>query len=171
MGGGRKRSTTEAMMLNAEQWLSFEHGWTRAELDLIEKRLRFLQDILDDALTQFDVEDVRSELDLNLLIYLNYFQEAGNNKLTSWLLHDSWFNYYRDGRGLSPQLKASLARHTQSAGPELRSMLKAFRCALGEYGAIATEADAATWVALLDYFAVRLLHRLAEERVKPVFEI
>jgi hypothetical protein len=156
-------------MLNEELWTSFEKSLTASDVVDIEKRLGFLHDILEDAITQYHVEDVRSELDLNLHIYLAYFETAGNTNLSPWLIHESWFNYYKDGCDLNPALEDVLKEAFLQPEVDLYLDITNFLRCLKCDRMIAKEVDAVVWLSFLDYMASRLIYRMGQNRMAELF--
>lgn len=135
----------------------------------IDGRLAFLRDILEDAARQYDVEDVRSELELNLHIYLAYFEAAGNEELGAWQIHQSWFDYHKSGKGANPELLRVLKAAYQRPKTTLRAEIDVFLECLNFEDLIHGEADAVIWMSFLDYSASKLLCRLSADRMEPLF--
>ncbi|WP_157982680.1 hypothetical protein [Simplicispira lacusdiani] len=156
-------------MLNPDLWTSFEKELSAADVERIEDRLVFLKEILEDAVIQYHVEDVSSELDLNLHVYLNYFDACSNTKLTAWLIHDSWFHYYSDGVGLNPELLEILSLAFLSSELDLYSQLKTFLNCLNSGHLIFKEADAVVWLSFLDYMASKLIFHIGNKRMQKLF--
>jgi hypothetical protein len=152
-------------------WTSFEQGLTLLDVKDIQKRLRFLRDILEDAIRQYQVENVKSELDLNLHIYLSYFQLANNNDLSPWLIHDAWFHYYDDGIGLNPELAAILKAAFLYSNDDLYVGLTHFLKCLNCEEMIEKEVDAVVWLSFLDYMASQFIHLMGKERMRNVLKI
>ncbi len=156
-------------MLSISLWKSFEQELSEQDVIDIDNRLSFLRDVLEDAARQYDVEDVRSELDLNLSIYLDYFQTAGNEGLSAWQIHQAWFYYHEDGEGLNPELASVLKQAYQQSPTDLRAEIDVFLKCLNCDGFIRTESDAVIWLSFLDHLASKLLYRLSVIRMKPIF--
>ena len=156
-------------MLTISLWTSFEQDLSERDVIDIDKRLGFLRDVLEDAARQYDVEDVRAELDLNLHIYLAYFQAAGNERLSAWQIHEAWFNYHKDAEGIDPELASVLRKAYLQPPVDLRAEIATFLKCLDCEGLIRVESDAVIWLSFLDHLASRLLHRLSADRMKPIF--
>lgn len=156
-------------MLNVALWTAFEQCLSEKDVADIDRRLVFLRDILEDAARQYPVEDVKGELDLNLHIYLAYFQTAGNEQLSAWQIHEAWFNYHKDGQGLTPELAIVLKRAYLQPDVDLRDEIASFLECLNCEGLIRTETDAVIWLSLLDYLASKMIYRISVGRMQPIF--
>lgn len=156
-------------MLDASLWATFEQRLSAKDVVDIERRLIFLRDVLEDAARQYEVEDVNSELDLNLHIYLAYFQAAGNERLSAWQIHDAWLNYHKDGEGLTPELASALKRAYLQPEDALRAEIAVFLDCLNCEGLIRTETDAVIWLSFLDYLASKMIYRIGVSRMQPIF--
>ena len=156
-------------MLNIQLWMSFEKELNATDIERIEDRLIFLRDILEDAVNQYHAEDVFSELDLNLHVYLNYFDACPDTKLTPWLIHDSWFNFYSDGVELNPELIKILSPGFSHSGMDFYSQLKIFLNCLNGSNFICREVDAVVWLSFLDYMASKLILYIGERRMQKIF--
>lgn len=156
-------------MLNIDLWTSFEKELNVADVEKIEDRLVFLKEILEDAVIQYCVEDVSSELDLNLHVYLNYFDACHDTKLTSWLIHDSWFNYYSEGVGLNPELRKILSSAFLNSDPDFYCQIKIFLNCLNSGHLIYKEVDAVVWLSFLDYMASKLIFYIGNKRMQKLF--
>lgn len=157
------------MMLNLELWTSFEKDLNATDVEKIEDRLVFLKEILEDAVAQYHVEDISSELDLNLHVYLNYFDACPDTKLTSWLIHDAWFNYYSNGAGLNPELLKILSSAFLHSDLDLHSQIKIFLNCLNSSHLICKEVDAVVWLSFLDYMASKLIFYIGNKRMQKIF--
>ena len=157
------------MMLNLELWTSFEKELNAADVERIEDRLVFLKEILEDAIAQYHVEEISSELDLNLHVYLNYFDACSDTKLTSWLIHDSWFNYYSEGVGLNPELLKILSSAFLNSEPDFYSQIKIFLNCLNSSHLVCKEVDAVVWLSFLDYMASKLIFSIGDKRMQKLF--
>lgn len=156
-------------MLNLDLWTSFEKQLNATDVEIIEDRLVFLKEILEDAVVQYHVEDISSELDLNLHVYLNYFDACPDTKLTPWLVHDSWFNYYSEGVGLNPELLKVLSSAFLQSGFDLYSQVKIFLNCLNSEHLICKEVDAVVWLSFLDYMASKLIFHIGNKRMQKLF--
>lgn len=156
-------------MLNTDLWTSFEKELSATDVEKIEARLGFLRDILQDAASQYYVEDVCSELDLNLHIYLKYFELSGGTELSPWLIHDSWFGYYSDGHDLNPELDATLKEVFAQSEVDLHLEITGFLKCLDADHLIIREVDAVVWLSFLDYMASRVICHIARGRMQRLF--
>lgn len=156
-------------MLDIALWTSFEKKLSTSDVGEIENRLIFLREILEDAIAQYGVEDVSGELDLNLHIYLKYFELSPDTRLSSWLIHDAWFNYYKDGEGLNKDLNLLLKEVFLGAEGDLFFEATKFLNCLDGENMIAKEADAVIWLSFLDYMASRMIFKIAKNRMKEIF--
>ncbi|PPD28144.1 MAG: hypothetical protein CTY21_13300 [Methylomonas sp.] len=161
-------------MLNKSLWLSFEEELSLADIEAIESRLQFLKEILESAITQYEVEDIRGELDLDLHVYLEHLKisaKTGDSKITPWLIHDGWFRYHGDAKDINPEiinlLRESYFLKTHSLKEDLEIFLK---CTNLE-SSITTESDAVVWLTYLDYMAVKLLYKIGNMRLETLFEV
>ena len=159
------------MMLNTKLWISFDHGLSTADIEDIKSNLVFLREELVDAIAQSVVEDISSELDMVLHIYLQHFCLSGNKNLSPWLIHDSWFYYYSDGVGLNPELKKTLDRCFKQIDADLiqqvKNMLECIDCA----NMIKKEVDAVVWLTFLDHMTSRLIYQIGQKRLAGIFGI
>jgi hypothetical protein len=169
MGARSKRTIAGITMLNPDLWTSFEKALSKADIEKIEGRLGFLRDTLQDAATQYYVEDVCSELDLNLHIYLKYFELSGGTELTPWLIHDAWFNYYSDGHDLNPILDATLREVFVQSETDLHLEITGLLKCLNSDHMIIREVDAVVWLSFLDYMASRVIHHIGRKRMQRLF--
>lgn len=156
-------------MLNIELWTSFEKELNATDVERIENRLIFLREILEDAANQYHVEDISSELDLNLHVYLNYFDAYPDTRLTSWLIHDSWFSYYSEGVGLNSELLKILSSAFLNSEPDFYSQIKIFLDCLNSSQLIDKEVDAVVWLSFLDYMASKLIFYIGNRRMQKIF--
>lgn len=156
-------------MLDIKLWTSFEKELNAADVERIEDRLIFLRDILEDALNQYHAEDIFSELDLNLHVYLNYFDACPDTKLTPWLIHDSWFNFYSDGIGINPELLRILSPGFSHSGMDFYPLLKIFLNCLNGSDLICGEVDAVVWLSFMDYMASKFIFYIGERRMQKIF--
>mgnify|MGYP003460617464 FL=1 len=154
-------------MLNLELWTSFEKELSIADVEKLEDRLSFLRDVLEDALVQYQVEDVASELDLNLHIFWNYM--PADSRLTPWWIHDSWFYYYSDGLGLNSELGALLKSTYLQSTIDLHSGIVNFLECLNSDHLIVHEVDAVVWLSFLDYMASKLICQIGNKRMRNLF--
>lgn len=156
-------------MLNTELWVSFVQGLTADDVSDIEKNVAFLRVEMADALLQSTVEDVSSDLDRTLHIYLQYSCLSGNDEITPWLIHDRWFYYYSDGVGLNPELKNTLLESFNQYDADLlqhvRKILKCIDCG----SLIQKEVDAVVWLTFLDYLVSNLISQLGRNRLMGIF--
>lgn len=156
-------------MLKLELWMSFEKQLSASDVERIEDRLVFLKEILEDAVVQYHVEDISSELDLNLHVYLNYFDACPDTKLTPWIIHDSWFNYYSEGAGLNPELLKILSSAFLQSEFDLYYQVKIFLNCLNSDHLICKEVDAVVWLSFLDYMASKLIFYIGNKRMQKLF--
>ena len=156
-------------MLDVTLWASFEQGLSAKDVVDIERRLIFLRDVLEDAARQYEVEDVNSELDLNLHIYLAYFQTAGNEQLSAWQIHDAWLNYHKNGEGLAPDLESTLREAYLQPEDNLCAEIAVFLDCLNCEDLIRAETDAVIWLSFLDYLASKMIYRIGVSRMQPIF--
>lgn len=157
-------------MLNLELWTSFEKELKATDVQRIEDRLFFLKDILEDAIAQYSVEDISGELDLNLHVYLDYFNSFPDTKLTPWLIHDAWFNYYSDGVDLNPELHSILKSVFLQSESNLHLQITGFLKCLDSSHLIFREVDAVVWLSFLDYMASKLIHQIGYKRMQGIFD-
>lgn len=155
-------------MENKIKWRDFEQKFSEKDIIDIEKRLDFLRDAVHDALLNFNSEDVASDLDLNLGIYLNYFAISGNQELSAWQIHDAWFYYHADGNGLSSDIAAALKEILFKDAENVQSLLNEMRECLDLKGLVCSEADVVIWLSSLDHLAVSALQLLSLNRMKNV---
>jgi hypothetical protein len=156
-------------MLDIALWKSFEFNLSEKDISVIHSRLLFLQDILTEALRHYEVVDVRSDLDLNLLIYFRHFDLAKHEEISPWLIHDCWFLNHKEGEGLNSELKCIFKKYYSKKEIDLRSEIEIFLLCLKCDNLIYSEADAVIWLSFLDYLAYKMLYRIAVERMQPIF--
>lgn len=157
-------------MLNTQLWASFDQGLTAADISDIESNLLFLRDELEYALSQSAVEDISSDLDQSLHIYLQHFCLSGNERLSPWLIHDRWFYYYSDGIELNPLLKEVLATIFFDEGPDLSVQVNRFVVFINCVNMIEKEVDAVVWLSFLDYLASRLIYQIGKNRMMTLLQ-
>jgi len=157
-------------MLNLNLWTSFDENLSTVDIEVLEKRLEFLRDTLEDAATQYCVEDVTSELDLNLHIYLKYFDLYPDANISAWLIHDSWFYYYSDGVGIGYELNSVLKEVFLQPATDLYLQISGFLKCLNSGHLVAREVDAVVWLSFLDYMASRLIHHIGHIRMQRLFQ-
>lgn len=156
-------------MLNKLLWTSFVKELNLSDIEQIEGRIDFLRDILEDAIAQFDAEDVSGDVDLNLHIYINYFEASGATKLTPWIIHDAWFSYYDSGVGCNSILLEELKVIFTLPEDDLRANLAGFlRCARLD-ALIIAEADAVIWLSFLDHMAAKIIFSIGKRRINRIF--
>lgn len=157
-------------MLNLSTWMSFEKRLTAEDVADIEKRLAFLRDVLEDALTQFHVENISSELDLNMHIYLMYFELIKNKNLSPWLIHDSWLSYFMNENNLNSNLKNTLEncllQSEENLFLDISNYLRCLEC--DKF--IAKEIDAVVWLSFLDYMASKIIYQIGHQRMVRLFQ-
>lgn len=156
-------------MLNAELWASFDQGLTASDIVDIESNIAYLQDEMLDLLAQSVVEDVSSELDMVLHIYLQHFCLSGNERLSPWLIHDAWFYYYADGKGLNYELKIILAKIFEVPDTDLLQQVKNILRCIGCVNLIEKEVDAAVWLTFLDHMVSQLIYQIGRNRLAGIF--
>ncbi|XAH25009.1 hypothetical protein AAFF27_07410 [Xylophilus sp. GW821-FHT01B05] len=151
-------------MLDTKLWLSFEKGLSDRDIGDIEGRFLFLKEALEDAISQHHVEDIRSDLDLNLHIYLQYFTVSGNENLSPWLIHDRWLYYYEDGEGVNNELRLRLGELFCRSMDDLYERIKDLLGFLDDHRLIFGEADAVVWLSFTDYLASQLIAKIGRDR-------
>jgi len=160
-------------MLNTQLWLSFDKILSEKDVQDIEKRLCYLREIVEGAIlgchSTVSTTDVRGDLDLGLHIYFEYFKLTENDNLSPWLIHNCWFYYYNDGKELSPELKRKWEKFYVRSADEFCECLGDVISCLDDYFLIKEEADAVTWLSLLDYLALKLLEKIGRDRLKNIF--
>jgi hypothetical protein len=157
-------------MLNIKLWNSFEYEFSTIDMESIESRLRFLRDIIEAAIRQYQIEDIRSELDLDLHVYLSY-HKLDNGNVSPWLIHDTWFSSYGDGTGLNPELAAVLKSAFFYSNSDLYLGLTHFLNCLNCEKMIEKEVDAVVWLSFLDYMASQFIYLMGRERMRNVLQI
>lgn len=159
------------MMLNTELWASFDQGLTASDITDIGNSLAYLQEEMLDLLAQSVVEDVSSELDMVLHIYLEHHCSSGDARISAWLIHDRWFYYYSDGVGMNPALKKTLAKFFDHPNVDLleqvKNVLECIDCA----SMITREVDAAVWLTFLDHLVSRLISHIGRNRIAGIFGV
>lgn len=156
-------------MLNTELWLSFEKALTASDITDIENSLAYLQEEMLDLLAQSVVEDVSSELDMVLHIYLEHNCSSGDARISAWLIHDSWFYYYSDGNGLNSELKKTLAKCFGQPNADLLQQIKYILECIDCASLIEKEVDAVVWLTFLDHMASRLINHIGRNRLAGIF--
>lgn len=157
------------IMLDVALWTSFEQALSTKDVEDIDRRLSFLRDTLEDAVRLYDIEDIKSELDLNLHIYLMYFQTAGNEQLSAWQIHEAWFNYHKDSEDITPELANNLKGIYMRPEADFRDDIASFLDCLDYENLIRVETDAVFWLSFLDYLASRMIYRISVSRMQVIF--
>jgi hypothetical protein len=170
MGACGKRTIAEVTMLNLELWTSFDEDLSASDVTIIEKRLKFLRDTLENAASQYHAKDIGRELSIGLYVYLKYFEIFGDTELSPWLIHDCWFYCYDNGKELNPELKAVLGSVFVQSQEDLHLEITGFLKCLDCDKMILKEADAAVWLSFLDHMASRIMYQIGRRRLKRIFD-
>ncbi|WP_278537578.1 hypothetical protein [Delftia acidovorans] len=157
-------------MLNTDLWISFEKNLSSKDIEDIENRLIFLKTSVEDAIVNFSVEDVESDLDLNLHIYLQYFLLKNNDDLSPWLIHDGWLYYYLGTKEVNQALKDGINSSYRRYADDILGCLEDIIEIINAHDLILRECDAVVWLSFLDYLVTRLIAKIGENRLKFLFD-
>ena len=158
-------------MLNRNLWETFENELSIAQIECIEKRIIFFKDNLEDAERQYNVEDVSRDLDLDIHGYLNYFNLAGAEGISPWLIHDAWLYYYDDGEGLLPEIRKIIVFIFNETNQDLYIQIVNLLKCIELVDLIVTEADAVVVLSFMDYLATQMLHSIGRNRIRKVLQL
>jgi hypothetical protein len=158
-------------MLDRKLWTSFDKELDAAEIQYIENRILFLKEILEDAKNQYSVQDVSSDLDLDVHQYLNYSDDSSTTRVSPWLIHDAWLYYHDDGLGLNPEIRVIIVSIFNESNQDLYfQIINLLKC-IGLVDLIASEADAVVVLSFMDYLATQMLYVIGQNRFKKVLQL
>jgi hypothetical protein len=155
-------------MLNRDLWKSFIRELSSADIDWIENRIYFLKDILEEAERQYPVEDVSSDLDLDIQQYLRRPDFAEELNISPWLIHDSWLYYYDDGVGLQPEIATTIKSIFNDVNEDLYSQIVNLLTCIKLIDLVVAEVDAAIVLSFMDYLATRLIYVIAKNKFNKI---
>ena len=152
------------MLINRSLWKSFKRDLSDSDIDSIQDRLTFLQEVLQKYSDNLS-EDDSSNLDLDLTTYIS----SPAKGMTPWLIHVDWLEYASRAR-IADKTRVALSKllryqASRSADIDLRTL--AFL--VSEVFEAVGEDDAVVLLACVDLMVNETLSRLAARRLS-VFE-
>jgi hypothetical protein len=172
VGARSKRTNTKLIaMLNRNLWKSFDIELSDKDIDWIEKRIIFLNEIASDAKNQYSVENVTSDIDLEFQHFFQIPEISEELSISPWLIRDSWLYYHDEGLGLDGRIRNTIFSIFNEESQDLYiQIINILKC-IELVDLIASETDAVVVLTFMDYLATQMLHSIGRNRIRRVLQL